>query len=323
MTTSGLTLLDPWLLASLVLVLGACVFRLVRRRAALPAASLASFEGVPVTLRQRLVALPGALLLLGGVLLCVALARPVEREVVPIREAGVDVLLAVDVSSSMRTKDMASGGEMMRVDAARSRAAAFARARATDRVGLLTYSAFAELTCPPTLDERALGAFIEAIQPMPEGSPLDGTATGTALAKAVRVLEKSEAKSKVVVLLTDGQTTVRDVDPLDAAKLAADSGIRVHTIGLGNGIPSPFGGWVAVDFTELEQVAKATGGRFFAAQSDADLAKVYEEIDRLEKAPIEDPRYRTVDRFELPLLAGLLALALSLLLELGWLRGAP
>ncbi len=323
MTTSGLTLLDPWLLASVVLVLGAWALRLLRRRAALPVASLVPLDTVPATLRQRLVGLPGALMVIGGLLLCVALARPVEREVVPIREAGVDVLLAVDVSSSMRTRDMAAGSEMMRVDAARSRAAAFARARATDRVGLLTYSAFAELTCPPTLDERALGAFIDAIQPMPEGSQLDGTATGTALAKAVRVLERSEAKSKVVVLLTDGQTTVRDVDPIDAAKLAADTGIRVHTIGLGNGIPSPFGGWVAVDFTELEEVAKVTGGRFFAAQSDADLAKVYEEIDQLEKAPIEDPRYRTVDRFELPLLAGLIALGLALLLEVCWLRGAP
>ena len=111
MTPSEITLLDPWLLASLALVLGAFALRLLRRRAALPAASLVPFDPVPATLRQRLVALPGALLVLGGVLLCVALARPVEREVVPIREAGVDVLLAVDVSSSMRTRDMAAGLE--------------------------------------------------------------------------------------------------------------------------------------------------------------------------------------------------------------------
>lgn len=323
MSPAEFTLLDPWLLASLLLVVAAFVVRALRRRATLPAASLALLARVPVTLRERLVGLPGVLLFVGGLSLCVALARPVEREVVPLREAGVDILLVVDVSSSMRTKDMAQGTDMMRVDAARARAAAFARARSSDRVGLVTYSAFAELVCPPTLDERALAAFVEAVQPMPEGSPLDGTATGTALAKAVRVLEKSEAKSKVVVLLTDGQTTVRAVDPLDAAKLAADAGIRVHTIGLGNGIPSPFGGWVAVDFTELQKIAETTGGKFFAAQSDADLATVYEEVDRLEKAPIEDPRYRTVDRFELPLLAGLVAILLGILLELLWLRGAP
>jgi Ca-activated chloride channel family protein len=173
-----------------------------------------------------------------------------------------------------------------------------------------------------TLDEQALVAFLSAFDTVPEGSELDGTAIGTALAKCVQVLQKSDAKSRVVVLLTDGENTVHDIEPLDGAKLAKDAGIRVHTIGLGNGTPTPFG-WRPLDFRELQAIAELTGGTAFQPRSDEDLAQVYARIDELEKVDLEDPRHRTVDRFELPLGAGLLLLLLALLAETLLFRRTP
>jgi len=320
----GITLLDPWFLLAIPLVVLAVAWRLLRSRAALPTAASGLYRGVPRTLRQRLAWVPVLGKLLAGVLLAVALARPVEREVVPIREEGIDILLVVDTSSSMQINDMSEvDGRLRRMDAARTRAEEFAAARTHDRVGLVTFARYAELRCPLTLDENALGAFLRVLDCLPERSPLDGTAIGTAVAKGVEVLQDSEAKSKVMILLTDGDTTVHDIMPADGAKLAADADIRVHCIGLGHGVPMPFGGFRAQDFADLRTIAETTGGEFFQPETDADLAAVYTRIDELEKSELEDPRYRTVDRFEWPLAAGLLALVLSLLVEVSLFRRVP
>lgn len=319
---SGITLLDPWFLAAAPLFLLAAWWRLRTPRAALPTASIALFGGLPRTFRQRLLALPLCLSVLAGLALAVALARPVVREVVPLREQGIDIVLAVDTSSSMLIEDMREGEHYRRMDAARERAQEFAAAQVHDRLGLVAFARYAELRCPPTLDERALAAFLDVLDTVPQGSELDATAIGTGLAKAVQVLRTSAAKSKVVVLLSDGENNVQDILPEDAAKLAKDAGVRVHTIGLGIGQPTPFG-FQPLDFTALKQVAEETGGRFFQPKSDADLAAVYERIDELEKTELEDPRYRTVDRFEWPLAVGLLTLLLAMLGDALLLRRVP
>jgi Ca-activated chloride channel family protein len=208
------------------------------------------------------------------------------------------------------------------MDAARARAEQFAAKRSHDRVGLITFARYAELRCPPTLDEQALAAFLRSVDTVPTNSEYDGTAIGTALAKAVQVLGKSKAKSKVAVLLTDGENTVVDILPADGAKLAKDNGIRVHTIGLGNGVPTPFG-FQRLDFADLRLIAETTGGAFFQPKSDEDLAAVYGKIDELEKTELEDPRYRTSDRFEWPLGAGLALLLLALCAEVLLFRRIP
>ena len=136
------------------------------------------------------------------------------------------------------------------------------------------------------------------------------------------MLGKSDAKSRVAVLLSDGENTLADILPEAAAKLAKDAGVRIHTIGLGHGVPGPFG-FVALDFADLRKIAETTGGEFFQPKSDADLAAVYERIDAMEKTELEDPRYRTVDRFELPLGAGLLLLLLALLADVLLFRRTP
>jgi len=315
------SLLDPWLLllaAPLVLVV---VLRGRRGRAALPAATLAGLEALPRSLRTRLVWLPYGLSLLGGLALVVAVARPVTREVMPIQELGVDIMLIVDRSSSMLSPDMDARGKT-RMEAARENAAAFAAARRSDRLGLLTFARYPELTCPPTLDQEAVQAFIRGLETVRPRSPEDGTAIGVALAEASKVLATSEAKSRVVVLLSDGEQTVHDIGYEDGAKLCKDQGVRVHAIGIGTGQQTLLG-MQEPAFTALKSAAEITGGKFFRARSAADLAEVYAEIDRLEKVELEDPRYRTSDHFELPLFFGAVLLGLSLLLEFTWLRRLP
>lgn len=319
---AGVSLLDPWFLVAVPLALLAAWWRRRRPRAALPTAAASLFHGAGRSWRQRSAWLPMGGKVAAALLLAVALARPVQREVVPLRAEGIDIVLAVDTSSSMNIPDMDEADTTRRMDAARQRAEQFAAARVRDRVGFVAFARYAELRCPLTLDEQALGAFLGALDTVPEGSELDGTAIGTALAKSVQVLQKSDAKSKVIVLLTDGENTVQDIAPSDGAKLAKDAGIRVHTIGLGNGTPTPFG-FQPLDFRDLRAIAEATGGQFFQPKSDRDLAAVYDRIDELEKVELEDPRYRTVDRFEWPLLAGLVLLLAALLADVLLFRRAP
>lgn len=321
-TFRELSLLDPWFLLAIPLALAAVLWRVMRPRAAMPTAASSLFLGAPRTLRQRVQWLPLLAKLFAAVCLGVALARPVLRQVVPMQEEGIDILLVVDTSTSMKIADMSTTEQIRRMDAARIRAEEFAKARVKDRVGLIAFARYAELRCPLTLDETALSAFLRVLDIVPEGSELDGTAIGTSLAKAVQVLQKSKAASKVVVLLTDGETTVNDIVPLDGAKLAKDADIRVHTIGLGNGRLTPFG-FRSLDFTDLRMIAETTGGEFFQPKTDDDLAAVYARIDELEKSELEDPRYRTVDHFEWPLAAGLLLLMAALLLEVFLFRRVP
>lgn len=322
MTIFGHTLLDPWFLLALP-ALGVAVWRRAAvRRAALPTAAVHLFAGLPRTTRQRLAWLPLALLAASGVALTVALARPVDREVVPMREDGIDIVLAVDVSSSMLQEDMRDDESYRRMDAARDRAQEFAAARDRDRVGVVAFARFADLRCPPTLDEDALGAFLRVLDTVARGSEFDATAIGVALAKAVDVLADSDAQSKVVILLSDGENNIDAILPEQAARLAKDAGVRVHTIGLGRGRASLFG-FVPLAFESLKMISEKTDGEFFQARNDADLAAVYERIDELETSERQDPRYRTVDRFELPLAVGLTLLLIGVLFEALIVRRVP
>ena len=322
MSFFGYTLLDPWFLLALPVVVLTVLRRVTVRRAALPTAAVHLFDGLPRTMRQRCGWLPLALFASSGVALSVALARPVEREVMPLREDGIDIVLAVDISSSMLQEDMRQGEAYRRMDAARERAEDFAAARTSDRVGVVAFARYAELRCPPTLDEDALAAFLRVLDTVGRGSEFDATAIGVALAKAVDVLSDSDAKSKVVILLSDGENNVDEILPAEAARLAKDSGVRVHTIGLGRGRPTFFG-LEPLGFEALKEIAAATDGEFFEARSDDDLAAVYERIDALETSEREDPRYRTVDQFELPLALGLCLLIVGVLLEALIVRRVP
>ena len=164
---------------------------------------------------------------------------------------------------------------------------------------------------------------VEAVFPQ---SVEDVTGIGIALSKDTMLLEDIEAASRVVVLLSDGEETIGTIMPNEAAKLAKDADVRVHTIGIGKPrVIRTFLGTqeIPVDFSALEDIAKTTGGRFFAAKDAGELEEVYAAIDQMEKVELEDPRYRTVDWFMYPLFLAACLFVLGMILELCWIRGLP
>jgi len=323
--SGDLAFLDPWfLLLGLVAVL-AVALRWRTPRAALPTPSALLFAGLPRTLRQRCARLPLVLMGLAAVALAVAMARPVLREVIETEDNALDILLVLDTSASMDERDV--GDDLRRMDAAIERAAEFVQGRDRDRVGLLTFAAFAELRCPPTRDHDALRAFLATVDTVPQRSFENSTAIGVAVAEGARILGGVDAlpgaaNSKVMVLLTDGQNRVEDVLPTEAAKLAADAGVRVHCIGLGQG-ERTFLGFRPLDFSELREISTTTGGVFFEAKDSADLATVYAAIDALETVPRSEEQVRVEDQFVWPMGVGLGLLLLALMLEFLWIREAP
>lgn len=274
-------------------------------------------------MRARLWRLPSVLLALALTAFSVALARPVSRDVLPLREQGIDIMLVLDISSSMMATDMDRSGRVTRMQAARECAAEFAAARTNDRVGLLTFARFPEQRCPMTLDQDALGAFLRTVRTVPQNSSENQTGIGVALAKATTLLEKSEAKSKVIVLLSDGENNILDITPEDAARLAKDADVKVHCIGLGIGQRISRNQWLKPEFKSLKAISEIAEGEFHEAESGDELKSVYARIDAMEKVEIEDPRFRTVERYRLPFLVGAGLLLLQLLVEFLWIRRTP
>jgi Ca-activated chloride channel family protein len=321
-------LVDPWFLI-LWPVLLAAALRPRRAAAARGPAGLAA--GLPRSLKQRLGWLPRLCELAGLALWIFALARPVATDQVRTDVSeGVDILLVLDRSGSMTHPDLAEG--RTRLEVAKAVVEDFARRRmtdtvgASDNVGLLVFARVPELLCPFTLDFAALQGFLSAVQPAPTRAE-DGTAIGVALAKGVRVLSRSEAKSRVIVLLTDGLNTDPELEPLDAAELARQRGIRVYTILAGRLLYQAglFNELVAteeeLDSSELEAIAERTGGRFYRARDARQLEQIYGEIEALERTPRREDRAIHLTELYPPfLLGGLLLYVAGFLLAGSWQR---
>jgi Ca-activated chloride channel family protein len=262
------------------------------------------------------------------VLLIVALARPQRKWFEEKIEAeALDIMLVVDVSPSMLTKDFIPD----RLTVAKQVAGDFVERRTYDRLGLVAFSGGAFIQCPLTNDRRLLRAFINNLQ---AGRLPDGTAIGMGLATAVNHLKDSEAKSKVVILLTDGEQNYGSIGPMQAADIARALGVRAYTIGLGTEgtVMSPtyrnFDGsfefaarTMIFDTKLLEDVARLTGGQFYRTRSPQDLRGVYTEIDRLEKTKITTVAVRRTQELFFWLLAvAFCLLVLEMLLRWGPLR---
>jgi len=242
-------------------------------------------------------------------------------DTIQVTSEGIAVVLAVDVSSSMLAEDFAPSN---RLDVARERSVAFVRGRQYDRIGLVAFAGEALTRVPITTDYAVLE---QSILDLRIGELDDGTAIGTAIAIAANRLRYAEGASKVVVLLTDGENNRGRVDPRTAAVAAKEFGIRIYTIGVGTQgearlpIGRGPGGQlryqtmpVRLDEPLLRDVAENTGGRYFRATDAAALTRIFEQIDQLEKAPVEVTRYRNVEEaYRVPVLVGLGALALELL----------
>jgi Ca-activated chloride channel family protein len=215
-----------------------------------------------------------------------------------IESRGVDIALVIDISPSMSAQDFRP---LNRLNVAKETAREFIRQRPHDRIALVGFAATAFTQCPLTLDHAAL---IELLDQLDFGLAEDGTAIGMGLATAITGLRHSKTPSKVVVLLTDGENNRGSIDPQTGAELARAYGIRVHTVLVGRGgiVPVPVDDPLLgqriemvrmdVDETTMRDIAQRTGGRFFRATDSAALARIYAEIDRMERAPIHSIEYR-------------------------------
>ncbi len=324
-----MTLRYPWLLLLLVLVPALVYFQYGKRRKPMMRFSDGdTLSRLPVTLGVALQPLFPFIYGLGLALLVVALARPqMGLSESHVRTAGVDIVLLVDVSTSMRAIDFSTAGhEINRLDAAKEVIERFVKKRDSDRMGMVAFAALPYSVAPLTLDH---GWLIQRMQQIETGMLEDGTAIGTAIASAVNRLRTSEAKSKLIVLLTDGISNAGDLTPENAAQAAKALGIKIYSVGAGTSgfvtmpVQDPFGGTQYtrmrsdIDETTLTRIAETTGGKYFRAADMESLKKVYDEIDRMEKTEIDVEQYtRFEERFAPFLVAGLLCLALERLASL-------
>lgn len=317
---TGLALASPWFLALALLVPAAL---LLRRRRGPPGVAFAPAEfvrgaegeGLPRTWRVRLAGLPHVLEVAALLVAVVALARPVRRDPLPPKSEGIDILVCLDTSSSMTATDM--DPQRTRLDVAKDAAIRFVSGRRDDRIGLVEFARYPDVRCPLTLDRRALTKILAGVAPTPGDGPEDATGIGTAVARAAQVLRGSAARSKVVILFTDGEENVAtaqkpgEIAPVHAAQLCRETGVRVYAVSAGLGARNRAGEWVGIDTRQVRSLAERTGGRFFEARDAGAAAAVYAEIDALEKTPLPEPRWRVEDRF-----LGFLVAAVAL-----WLAG--
>ena len=241
---------------------------------------------------------------------------------------GIDIMLAVDVSTSMLAEDLKPN----RLEAAKQVASEFINGRPNDNIGLTIFAGESFTQCPLTVDHAVL---LNLLKDMKCGLIEDGTAIGMGIANAVTRLKDSKAKSKVIILLTDGVNNKGDISPLTAAEIAKSFGIRVYTIGVGtNGMapyPYPVGGTVQyvnmpveIDEKTLTQIAGTTEGNYFRATSNSKLKEVYEEIDKLEKTKLNVKEYsKRQEEYRWFALAAFLCVLLEVLLRNSILKKIP
>ncbi|MBU0984482.1 MAG: VWA domain-containing protein [candidate division Zixibacteria bacterium] len=272
--------------------------------------------------RQRFRGVLPILRILAVVLFVVAFARPRSgTEVREMTSEGVDIMLALDVSSSMQAEDFKPYN---RLHVAKEEIKKFVDKRLNDRIGLVVFARVSFTQCPLTVDYDVLLRFVDMVD---FGLIEDGTAIGMAIANAVNRLRDSDSKSKIIVLLTDGDNNAGEIDPLTAANLAAAFDIKIHTIGVGKDgnamfpVQHPLFGKqyvyqpTTIDEKTLKEIAQATGGKYFRARSGEELEEIYSIIDQMEKTEIKiNAHMQYKELFHFFAYAGLLLLALEMIL---------
>lgn len=279
------------------------------------------FEGVKKSWKIRLIELPNYIRYIILVLLIIVIARPQsflsknEKNI-----EGVDIVLALDISSSMLAEDFKPN----RLEAAKDVAKEFIQGRKTDNIGVVVFSGEAFTQCPPTTDQTMLLNLLENIK---SGIINDGTAIGDGIATAINRIKDTKTQSKVIILLTDGVNNMGAIDPLTAAELAKNNKIRVYTIGVGRmglapyPVSTPMGKQyqsieVKIDETLLGDVAKITGGKYFRSKDKGSLKTIFKEIDSMEKSIIDVSYYKQKKDLYLPfLLIAIILLFVEILLK--------
>jgi Ca-activated chloride channel homolog len=334
-----LQFVSPWWLL-LLTVLPIQAFWYVRGRrtsvGALMYPRVAMFRSIKPTLFSRLRHTAFVLLLAGEALLIVALARPQSGQIFEhVTSEGVDIMLVLDVSGSMRAYDM---GDHERIEAARDIVERFILGRQTDRLGLVVFAGESYLQCPLTVDYNILRMLLRGVSINMGGTIPDGTAIGMAIATGANRLRHSDAESKVMILLTDGSNNAGIIDPLTAARAAKQVGVKVYAVGVGvQGrapirVHDPFFG-DRVEFIDdslneeiLQQIADITGGEFHRATSLASLEAIYERINQMERTEVESvqvPRYTDLAFSRYIILLGIVLILAQFVLSHTLFRVAP
>ncbi len=316
-----------WLL--LLLLLPILVYLYIvqgrQRQGSVQFSDLASLRRMGNTMWDRLRHVLFVFKLLGLLLLVLALARPqAGREKREMSAEGIDIMLTLDVSSSMELNDL-DNGERSRLAVAKEVVSDFVGGRYSDRIGMVVFAGESFTQCPLTLDYDVLTSFLQGVQIADES--WDGTAIGMALINATNRLRESEGRSQVVILLTDGVNNAGEIEPLTAAEVAEAVGVRVYTIGVGSdgSIRRPVQGifgtryqtvQVEIDEETLRAVAQRTGGKYYRATSEEKLEAIYREIGELETTEItSEVHVDYSERYPHFLWPGLLLLLIEVLLS--------
>ncbi len=296
---SGIVFAKPdyfWLLLGLVPIIIWYILQQRKSRASIQISSLEAVKNVPKTWKHYLRHLIFLIELIVMSLIIACLARPQSSDSWQNQTVeGIDIVLALDISSSMLARDFNPD----RIEAAKNVATEFISGRPYDRMGLVVFSAESFTQCPLTTDRAVL---INLLRDVKSGLLEDGTAIGLGLANAVSRLKDSEAKSRVVILLTDGENNRGEIAPITAAEIAKTFGIRVYTIGVGTmgtapyPVQTPFGVQirdieVKIDEKTLLEIANITDGKYFRATNNQALKQIYKEIDKLERSKIESREF--------------------------------
>lgn len=319
-----------WLLVLLVPIIGYYIWRTLWGGASIQFSSTDALRRAPRTLRYYLRHVPFALRTTAFALMIVAFARPQDVERLSHSNAeGIDIMLSIDVSGSMLARDFKPD----RITAAKEVAGSFIADRYGDRLGLVVFAGEAFTQSPLTTDQGTLQTLVSRIR---SGLIEDGTAIGNGLATAINRLRESEAKSKVIILLTDGVNNRGSITPMTAAEIAQAQNIRVYTIGVGSEGMAPYPAIdmygemtfiqqkVEIDEKTLQMIAEMTGGRYFRATDKEKLQAIYDEINQMEKSKVEvTERYLYHELFAGWLLAALALLIIEFLLSSLLLKRIP
>ncbi len=299
-------------------------------KASLRFSDISTIAQIGKTLKVFLRHVPFLMRILAFIFLIIVLARPqsTDKHETTTTE-GIDIMLALDISGSMLARDFTPD----RLEAAKDIAIEFISGRQHDRIGLVVFSAESFTQCPLTTDHAVL---INLFKDIKSGIIEDGTAIGLGLSNAVKRLKDSDAKSKVIILLTDGMNNSGSIDPLTAAELAKTFGIRVYTIGVGKQgmAPYPFQDVfgrifvrnvpVEIDEATLQKIADMTGGNYFRATNNEKLRQIYAKIDQLEKSKIDIREFsRKKEEYRLFAFIALFLLITEMLLKYLFFRSIP
>ena len=303
--------------------------------ASLQVSTTRMYMQAPKSWKIYLLHAPFLLRIVAFVMIILVLARPQTTDNWQNSEIeGIDIMLAVDISTSMLAEDL----QPNRLEAAKQVAAEFINGRPNDNIGLTIFAGEAFTQCPLTVDHGVLLNLFQSVscEMIYRGMIEDGTAMGMGLANAVSRLKDSKAKSKVIILLTDGVNNRGELSPLTAAEIASQFGIRVYTIGVGTNGTAPYpmrtysGGVqyiqapVEIDEQTLTQIAGTTNGNYFRATSNSKLKEVYEEIDKLEKTKLSVKEFsKREEEYEVFALVAFLAILLEILLRNTILKKIP